>query len=146
MREMGDRLKARAKELGLTDAEVARRLDLAQGRYSNYVNANREPDMATFVRICRELSTTPNELLGFEDAGRERAIGTRATAQALLDGLDDGLLELAIALLRVTGGVGGSVNDRMSSGPSIATLPANGRKRSGSETNGKPGSRGKRSR
>lgn len=60
---VGNRLQARARALGLSDAEVARRLDLSQSRYAHYVNDTREPDLATFLRICRVLATTPNEVL-----------------------------------------------------------------------------------
>ena len=58
------RLKARAKELGLSDAEVARRLDIAQSRYASYARGAREPDFATLQRICRVLRTTPDAILG----------------------------------------------------------------------------------
>ncbi len=61
----GERLKARARELGLTDAGVARALDLPQRRYSAYVNETREPDFATLARICRALRTSPDAVLGF---------------------------------------------------------------------------------
>lgn len=61
---VGERLRARARALQLSDAEVARRLGLSQSRYAHYVNDTREPDLATFVRICRVLGTTPNEVLG----------------------------------------------------------------------------------
>ena len=66
MRGIGDRLRARARELELSDSEVARRLGLSQARYANYVAENREPDFETLLRICRVLGVTPNELLGFE--------------------------------------------------------------------------------
>jgi transcriptional regulator with XRE-family HTH domain len=65
MEGFGERLKRRAKELGLTDSEVARRLGMQQSRYSRYVLDAREPDLATLVKICRLLGTTPNALLGF---------------------------------------------------------------------------------
>ena len=60
----GERIKTRARELGLTDAAVARALDLPQRRYSAYANETREPDFATLLRICRVLRTTPNAILG----------------------------------------------------------------------------------
>lgn len=66
MRGIGERLRARARELGLSDSEVARRLGLSQARYANYVAEAREPDFETLVRICRVLGATPNEVLGFE--------------------------------------------------------------------------------
>jgi transcriptional regulator with XRE-family HTH domain len=58
------RLRVRARVLGLSDAEVARRLGLGATRYANHVNGTREPDFTTFLRICQVLKTTPNDLLG----------------------------------------------------------------------------------
>ena len=101
MREVGEKLQVRARELGLTDAEVARRLGLAQGRYSNYVNGAREPDLATLARICRELAITPDELLGFRDIAVSDAAGTRARIDALLNGFGQQQLDLAYGLLTV---------------------------------------------
>ena len=79
----GERLLARARALGLTDAEVARRLGLAQSRYANYVNGNREPDLATFARICRALATTPDEILGFGSRNEEGAKAEPMDGRAL---------------------------------------------------------------
>ncbi|MCW3476274.1 helix-turn-helix domain-containing protein [Limobrevibacterium gyesilva] len=64
---VGNRLRARGRELGLSDVEVARRLGFSQSRYANYINDEREPDLATFVRICRLLETNPDEILGYDD-------------------------------------------------------------------------------
>ena len=99
MREVGERLRARAQELGLSDAEVARRLGLAQSRYSNYVNGTREPDFGTFVRICIELNVTPNSILGFGTLEAEHLVGTRASIDALLTSFEQDRLELALKLL-----------------------------------------------
>lgn len=63
------RLRKRAEVLGLTSAEIARRLGLSERRYSNYVTGNREPDLAMLVRIAKALATTPNELLGIAEMG-----------------------------------------------------------------------------
>ena len=101
MREVGEKLQARARELGLTDAEVARRLGLAQGRYSNYVNGAREPDLATLARICRELAISPDELLGFRTREDDGATAVRARIDVLLDGFGPEKLELAHGLLTV---------------------------------------------
>ncbi len=57
------RLRERAGELGLSDAEVARRVGLDERRYGHYVRATREPDFATLLRICDVLDVTPNDLL-----------------------------------------------------------------------------------
>lgn len=57
------RLRERARQLGLADAEVARRAGLAERRYGHYARGTREPDFATLLRICTVLDTTPNDLL-----------------------------------------------------------------------------------
>jgi transcriptional regulator with XRE-family HTH domain len=56
-------LAARARHLELSDAEVARRANLAERRYGHYVRGTREPDFATFMRICAVLDVTQNDLL-----------------------------------------------------------------------------------
>ncbi|MGB3645016.1 MAG: helix-turn-helix transcriptional regulator [Mesorhizobium sp.] len=56
-------LRRRAEELGISNAEVARRAGLTERRYGNYVSGRREPDLATLVRIASVLATTPNDLL-----------------------------------------------------------------------------------
>lgn len=66
MEGLGEKLRQRARELGLSDVEVARRLGLSQSRYANYVVDKREPDFATFIKICRVLGTTPDLLLDFD--------------------------------------------------------------------------------
>lgn len=57
-------LRDRAKDLGLTNAEVARKADLSEQRFGNYVTGLREPDLSTLVRIATALETTPDHLLG----------------------------------------------------------------------------------
>lgn len=76
---IGQKLKARAKELGLTDAEVARRVGILPQTYYNYVSDKREPDYATLLRICNALDLTPNDLLG--DAGAESLAAPKPEAQ-----------------------------------------------------------------
>jgi transcriptional regulator with XRE-family HTH domain len=75
---LGKRMKARAQALMLTDTEVARRLGISQNRYANYVTDSREPDYLTLVRICGVLATTPNHLLGLEEAPTEDGEATLA--------------------------------------------------------------------
>jgi len=57
------RLRERARQLELSDAEVARRAGLSERRYGHYVRGVREPDFGTLLRICRALDLTPNDLL-----------------------------------------------------------------------------------
>lgn len=63
MEPFATNLRKRAKELGLSNAEVARRARLSERRYGNYVSGRRESDLATLVRIASVLATTPNDLL-----------------------------------------------------------------------------------
>src|SRR5262249_44815219 len=82
MQGFGQRLRRRARELGLSDSEVARRLGLQQSRYAHYVLDTREPDMSTLLRICRLLGTSPNALLGYEAERRsaDAAVSDRIAA------------------------------------------------------------------
>ena len=66
---IGSRLRARARALGLSDAEIARRLGFGPSRYTNYISDLREPDFATLLRICELLETTPNAILGVDGQG-----------------------------------------------------------------------------
>ena len=86
----GERLKARARELALSDAAVARALDLPQRRYSAYVNETREPDFATLGRICRVLRTTPDAILSF---GPHETLPTDDAVTARLEAVVRGLRE-----------------------------------------------------
>src|SRR5437879_958771 len=63
MDQFAKRLRERARQLNLSDAEVARRAGLAERRYGHYARATHEPDYATLLRICAALDATPNDLL-----------------------------------------------------------------------------------
>ncbi len=98
----GERIKTRARELGLTDAAVARALDLPQRRYSAYANETRELDFATLLRICRVLRTTPDAILG---VGTHVALAAGdadvARMEAALLGLGEADRIRALAVLEV---------------------------------------------
>ena len=65
LERFGRALRARARELDLADAEVARRVGLSQSRYANYVMGIRQPDFDTLLKICQVLDSSPDELLGY---------------------------------------------------------------------------------
>ena len=100
-RHWTERVRARARELGLTDADVARRLDLSPTRYANYMGRSREPDLMLFTRICRTLDTTPDRILSFGTGpmpdSPEGMVLSRAVST--LRALPRGSLPLAHALL-----------------------------------------------
>jgi transcriptional regulator with XRE-family HTH domain len=65
------RLQERAKQLGISNAEAARRAGLDERRYAHYASGRREPDLGTLVKIAETLGTTPNWLLGVTIPGSE---------------------------------------------------------------------------
>ena len=90
MQVLGEQLRARAQELGLSDAEVARRGGLSARRYGHYVTGQREPDLQTLLLICKVLDTTPDHLLGLEEprrkeSGRAKLVDRLMTAVNILD-------------------------------------------------------------
>ena len=100
----GDRLRERARALGLSDSEVARRVGMTQRRYSSYVNMSREPNFDDLLRICAGLGVTPDWVLGVgrpeesEDGLRRAglALGRMSAGQRLLAlGALEGMAEAA---------------------------------------------------
>jgi len=69
-------LRRRAQELGLSNAEVARRVGLSERRYAHYASGRNEPDLAMLLKIAEVLNSTPNLLLGLDTQGRDK--GKRA--------------------------------------------------------------------
>jgi len=86
MEIFAQRLRERAAQLGISNAEAARRCELEERRYAHYVAGRREPDLSTLVKIAGVLGTTPNWLLGLDVAG------SKATVRA---GLTDRLANAA---------------------------------------------------
>jgi transcriptional regulator with XRE-family HTH domain len=95
-----ERIRERARELGLSDAEVARRTGLSQRRYSYYATGKREPNFTTLLLICDVLAATPNDLLLPEGrpalSDRDRQL---ARITAAINNLDLAELELAACLV-----------------------------------------------
>ena len=100
MEGVGSRLRARALELGLSDAEVARRAGLTATRYGHYVSDYREPDLATLVRICRVLGLRPDELLAYEQASEDGLAERRRKAVSFVEAMDAETLDLAIPVMQ----------------------------------------------
>lgn len=102
METLSRNLRRRAKELGLSDAEVARRAGLSERRYGHYVTGSREPDFATFLRICEVLAVTPNDLLSEQNTSQPgmREVTTMQVVAAL-SAMDEERLSLAVKLLNV---------------------------------------------
>lgn len=100
MRGMGKRLKTRARLLNLTDADVARSIGISQPRYANYANDTNEPDLDTFIRICKALDTTPDEMLGLKEIPPSSQFDSlNAQARAATASMGLSRLRIAVALL-----------------------------------------------
>jgi transcriptional regulator with XRE-family HTH domain len=61
---LAKRLRERAKQLGISNAEAARRAGLDERRFAHYTSGRSEPDLSTLKTIAKALGTTPNWLLG----------------------------------------------------------------------------------
>jgi transcriptional regulator with XRE-family HTH domain len=64
MEPFATNLRRRAEQLGISNAEVARRAGLSDRRYGNYISGRREPDLSTLVRIANVLGASVDELVG----------------------------------------------------------------------------------
>ena len=101
--QIGDRIRARARELGISESEVGRRIQVDPSRVGRYVRGVNEPDLATLVRLCDALSLTPNDLLLPKESApsseRERQLALLADLCAALPDADlDVVVKMAIAL------------------------------------------------
>ena len=100
MKELGQKFRERARQLGLADSIVAERLGLSQQRYHNYISGQTEPDLQTLVRICKALATEPNDVLGFSGPGDEPT--EEASLQATITAATS---TMSLATLRLTAAV-----------------------------------------
>src|SRR5437763_17210082 len=101
MQVFAQRIRERARELGLSDAEVARRAGLSERRYGYYATGEREPNLATLLRICDVLSATPNDLLlpganPPKQSGRDRLVSRIVASTAALS-----VAELGVAACQI---------------------------------------------
>ncbi|MGE0766379.1 MAG: helix-turn-helix domain-containing protein [Hyphomicrobiaceae bacterium] len=95
-------LRKRIADLGLTQAEAARRCDLENRRFHHYLVGDREPNLSTLMRICEVLGTTPDALLGIKattPVGSDEASRLRAKLSAELAGMDPAALRLLTMLV-----------------------------------------------
>jgi transcriptional regulator with XRE-family HTH domain len=122
MQVFAQRIRERARELGLSDAEVARRAGLSERRYGYYATGEREPNLATLLRICEVLAATPNDLLLSEGkpAPQSRRHRMLARINAATDNLPLADLELAARLIECLLGRGPQRRRRIGDNPAAA--------------------------
>ena len=92
------RLRQRAEELGISNAEAARRVGLSERRYAHYVSGKREPDLATLVRIAEILGTSPSWLLGADanDDNSTPASLLKARVNIAMNAMTEQALEITV--------------------------------------------------
>lgn len=91
-------LRWRAQELGLANAEVARRVGLSERRYAHYVSGRNEPDLAMLLKIADVLQSSPNELLsGDEPQAKENRARLIDRLKAASEVMTEADLEVAVA-------------------------------------------------
>lgn len=60
---MGTRMKSRRKELKMSQAELAEKVNVSNNHISSIETGKQIPSLTTFVKICEQLQTTPDFLL-----------------------------------------------------------------------------------
>ena len=64
---IGDRIKNRLDEIGMSQRELAGKCKLTEASMSRYINGTRIPKASMVCIMAKALYTTPNSLLGWED-------------------------------------------------------------------------------
>ena len=101
MELFGKNLRKRGKQLGLTDAEVARLVGISERRYGFYVTGDRQPDLATLMRIANVLQITTDALLHDEEPSpSSEAQSLRDQIQAFASSMEAEHLELLAAVAK----------------------------------------------
>lgn len=63
-KEFSSRLKKARRAAGLTQLDVALTLNSSANKYASYEQNKTEPSIATLIRICKQLNTSADKLLG----------------------------------------------------------------------------------
>lgn len=96
-KQIGKHIARRRKELGLTQAEVEERVDIAYKYLSSIERGISIPSTEVIMRLAAALDTTPDEFL--VGSARHPDEKWKSTAERLR-GLDDRQLELADRFIR----------------------------------------------
>jgi transcriptional regulator with XRE-family HTH domain len=100
MKIFAERLRQRAVDLGISNAQAARRVGILERRYANYITGEREPDLDMLAKIAKALETTPDYLLGYgetPDSGKRAQLMARVNSAARM--LPNNELELVAVQL-----------------------------------------------
>lgn len=91
---IGARIAALRREAGLSQAELAKRLQVSPSAMGMYEQGRREPSMETLVAMARELKVSTDYLLTGSPFGQEEALNQMLlnrirSAEQRLDGRTD---------------------------------------------------------
>jgi transcriptional regulator with XRE-family HTH domain len=96
MEQFGKNLRIRARQLGLTDAAVARMVGISARRYGFYVTGDRDPDLSTLVKIADALQTPIDDLLR---EGGDDGLSSRDALKAKIIGITGSMAEPSLQTL-----------------------------------------------
>ncbi len=66
MNQFSKRLKDTINASGLTQGQLAARVNVSRTAISDYCNGNAMPSLAVFAKICKELDESADYLLGLK--------------------------------------------------------------------------------
>jgi len=100
---IGTVARAAREQMGLTQAEVAQRVELAHLVYSRLERGKMLPSVPTLVRLCLALQLSPEEALGLATAnpspeGRHPREAALRRLLFLARGLEDDMLDTVVTL------------------------------------------------
>ena len=67
MNKFSERLKQTLKQNGISQVELAKRINMSQGIVNNYCTGKREPSLDALIAICKALDESADYLLDIED-------------------------------------------------------------------------------
>lgn len=80
------------KELGLSQKQVAEKLNISQQTYSDYENDKTEPTMDMLIRLANLFGVSIDELLDRDITAEEYAAGVRTTIKKSITPIEDDML------------------------------------------------------
>ena len=95
---IGDRIKNRRLELGLTQEEVAKKAGYKSRSSINKIELSRDLPLTKVKEVARILDCTPSYLLGWED--KEQLIETAKT-DVMLSNMEDKLKQYALKMAKL---------------------------------------------
>ncbi|MCI5497071.1 MAG: helix-turn-helix domain-containing protein [Firmicutes bacterium] len=67
MKNFSLRLKEKLKTNGMSQQELAKKINMSQSVVNNYCTGKREPTLDVLVSICKALNESADYLLGIDD-------------------------------------------------------------------------------